>query len=260
MSGDPRPAGHRPANLGGEMVAIEVVLLHDGDHESIQPGALLVGNVLGGHDQDGDPGGLGPHDQRVDHVEAADLRHQQVQDDQVGQFGARGLDRLAAAVGALDGAGQPQQPDRDQLHRLRIVVDHEDLEIAPLRQRVQAQIEQRFVELLPRDRLLHDRRGAEREALVAIGDDRDDHDRDAPDVGNLFQAVEKLPAVHVGKHDVQRDQREPLLYRDRQRRLGGSGMQDGEAFGLELDTDQVGRLVVVFHDQRQPVARRHVDQ
>ena len=60
-----------------------------------------------------------------------------------------------------------------------IVVDHQDLERLALRERKQAEIDERLVQLLPGDRLLHDRRGAEREALVAIGDDRDDHDRDA---------------------------------------------------------------------------------
>ena len=69
---------------------------------------------------------------------------------------------------------------RDQLHRLGIVIDDQDLERPALRERKQAQIDERLVQLLPGDRLLHHRRGAEREALVAVRDDRDDHDRDAP--------------------------------------------------------------------------------
>src|SRR6185369_15939726 len=54
MSSALRPAGHRPAYFGGEAIAIEAVLLHDRDHEAVQPEAVLLGNALGGHDQDGD--------------------------------------------------------------------------------------------------------------------------------------------------------------------------------------------------------------
>ena len=118
--------------------------------------------------------------ERLHHVEAVHLRHHQIEHDQVRQLLPRGLDRLAAAVRAQHGAGQAQDADGDQLHRLGIVVDHEDLERLALRERKQAELDERLVQLLPGDRLLHDRRGAEREALVAIRHDRDDHDRDAP--------------------------------------------------------------------------------
>ena len=128
-----------------------------------------------------------------------------------------------------------------------------------LRERKQTELDERLVQLLPGDRLLHDRRGAEREALVAIRHDRDDHDRDAPQRRHLLEAAEELPAVHVGQHDVQGDQRQRLLHREHQRGLGGGGVQHREALRLELHADQVGGLEVVFHHQRGARARRRLD-
>ena len=66
--------------------------------------------------------------ERLDHVEAVDVRHHQIEHDQIRQLPARHLDRLAAAIRAQHGAGQVRDADGDQLHRFRIVVDHEDLE------------------------------------------------------------------------------------------------------------------------------------
>ena len=75
------------------------------------------------------------------------------------------------------------------------------------------------------------------------------------EVGHLLDAAEELPAVHVGQHDVERDERQRLLHRERERGLGGGGVQHREALGLELHADQLGGLVVVFDDQRGARAR-----
>lgn len=42
-----------------------------------------------------------------------------------------------------------------------------------------------------------------REALVAIRNDRNDHDWHAGERRNFLQVAEQLPAVHVGQQDVQ---------------------------------------------------------
>ena len=74
--------------------------------------------------------------------------------------------------------------------------------------------------------------------------------------GICLRRLEELPAVHVGQHDVQRDQRQRLLRREHQRGLGGGGVQHREAFRLELHADQLRGLVVVLDDQRGARARQ----
>ena len=59
--------------------------------------------------------------------------------------------------------------------------------------------------------------------------------------GMLLSLFEKHPAVGVGHHDVERDQREWLggLFGDRDRRVRARRVHHREALGLELDTDQL---------------------
>ena len=102
---------------------------------------------------------------------------------------------------------------------------------------------------------MHDARGAEREALGRIGHDRNDHDWNMLERRRSLDLIQELPAIHVGQHDVQGNERQRLPRRENQRRLGGRGVQDDEALGLELHTDEVGGLVVVFHDQRSKRSR-----
>ena len=148
----------------------------------------------------------------------------------------------------------PSSRTRDQLDRLRIVVDDQHRERAALRQRVQAQIGQRRRRAPARVIGFCSTAAAPSEkpllrsatiAMITTGI--------APDIGNLLEAVEELPAVHARQHDVQRDQAERLLRRHHQRRFGAGGVQHGEALGLEQHADQVGRLVVVFDHQRDAV-------
>jgi hypothetical protein len=75
----------------------------------------------------------------------------------------------------------------DDFDGLRTVIDHEDLERPALQQGKQSPVDQRLAELLPRDRLLHDRRRAEREARAGIGLNRDDDQRDAPQLVDLLE-------------------------------------------------------------------------
>ena len=108
---------------------------------------------------------------------------------------------------AQHGTGQAHDADGDQLHRLGIVINHEDFERLAPQERQQPNLNERLRQLVSGHGLLHDRRGAEREAPVAIRHDRNDHDRDVHECWHLLDATEKFPAVHVGQHDVQGDQR-----------------------------------------------------
>ena len=105
--------------------------------------------MFGGNHEYRYAGGLGILVERRNDVEPADLRHHQVEHDQIRQLSPRCIDCLPSAVGAEHGARQPEDPDRDQLDRLWIVVDNEDLERISLRQWEQAKPDKRLVQLLP---------------------------------------------------------------------------------------------------------------
>ena len=77
-------------------------------------------------------GGLVLFAERRHDVEAVDLRHHQVEHDQLRQLPPRDVDRLAATVGAQHGTGQADHADRDELHRRGIVIDDEDRELFAL--------------------------------------------------------------------------------------------------------------------------------
>src|SRR5512140_2444805 len=74
---------HGASDFRREPVAVEVGLFHDRRHVAVQPGAILVGDVHGGHDEDRDAGGRGTFLKRSDDVEAVRLRHHEIEDDQV---------------------------------------------------------------------------------------------------------------------------------------------------------------------------------
>src|ERR1035441_11079929 len=136
-SGDQGAVRHDPPDFGRESVTVALALVHDRRHIAIEPVAVLGGDLLDGDDQDRNASGVGMLLERLHHGEAVHLRHHQIEDDQVRQLLPRGIDRLAAAVCARDGAGQAQDADGHQLHRLGIVVDHEDLELLVVRGRKQ---------------------------------------------------------------------------------------------------------------------------
>ena len=93
---------------------------------------------------------IGASLERLDDVEAADVGHHQIEHDQIGELPFRGGDRLAAAVGAQERAGHALHADSDELNRLGIVVHHEDLQCLTLRHRKQPELDERLVQLLPR--------------------------------------------------------------------------------------------------------------
>src|SRR6185295_1997649 len=140
---------HGPADFGRKTVPIEGGLFHDRRHIAIELGAILVGDLLGGHHQDRNASRVGTVLERLDDVEAVHVRHHQIEDDQVRQFLPRDTDRLFAAERAQHRAGEAEDPYGDELHRLWIVVHHQDFEHPAVADGKQAQINQRFEQLLP---------------------------------------------------------------------------------------------------------------
>lgn len=74
-------------------------------------------------------------------------------------------------------------------------------------------------------------------------------DRNRGERRRLLQAIEKLPSIHVGQHDVERDEREGLLLGEHERLLRGGSVQDLEAVSLELHVEELcGPRVVFDHE------------
>jgi hypothetical protein len=161
----------------------------------------------------------------------------------------------SAAIGSQDGARHALDVHGHQGDGGGVVVHDQDLARNPVGERKHADVHERFVQLLAGDRLLDHGGGAEREALRRVRHDGDDHHRDAPEIRGLLDAGEELPAVHLRQHDVEDDQREPLLQREDERVLGAGGMHDPEPLRLQLDPDQL-RRTARRPPRRGPCARR----
>src|SRR5580700_8598452 len=125
----PHPSRRRgPPDFGQEAVAIELGLLHDRQDVATQLDVVLGRDLLGRHHEDRNSSRVRIGAQRFHDVEPVDLRHHQVEHDEVRQLSLRGVDGLLAAVGAQDGAGQSHDPEGDELYRLGVVIHHHDLE------------------------------------------------------------------------------------------------------------------------------------
>src|ERR1019366_7348910 len=149
MLGDQLAARHGPPNFGHNAVTVEHDLFYDRRHMASEPGAVLGGDLLGGDHEDRNAGRVRMPVERLHHVEAVYLRHHQIEHDQVRELLPRRIDRLTAAVRAMDGASQAQDADGHQLHRLGIVVNHEDCELLALRERKQTKLDERPIQLVP---------------------------------------------------------------------------------------------------------------
>ena len=93
--------------------------------KAVESHAIGGGDLLGGHDENGNSSGFLILAERLDDVEAAHLRHHEIEDDQIGSLSPRELDRLASAERAQNGARQTKQADGDELHGPGVVIDHE---------------------------------------------------------------------------------------------------------------------------------------
>src|SRR6476619_2490773 len=89
MSGENLTAGYRPSDLDCEAARIEVTLLHDRRHETIQLVAVFGRQRFGGDDKNRYARRCGIIMKRIHHVKTAHIRHQQVEHDQIGQLLSR---------------------------------------------------------------------------------------------------------------------------------------------------------------------------
>src|SRR5687767_10388138 len=166
--------GHRPPNLGDEPIAVEVRLFHHRHDEPVELRAVLGSDMLGGDNENWYTCSVGIRMQRRHHVETVYLGHHEIEHDKIRQLAPGRVDRFPPSIRSQYGTGQAQQPYRDQLHCLGIVIDDQDLERLAFRERKEAELHEQLSQLLPRDGLLHDPGGAEREAPTVVRDDRDD--------------------------------------------------------------------------------------
>src|SRR4051812_22683930 len=191
--------------------------------------------------------------ERVDDVETVYVGHQEVEHDQVREIALRHLDCITAAVRARHRARHTLDVERDQLHRPGVVVDDQNAQGFARLDGYEAELSQGIVQLLARDRLLHHRRGAKRESLVAIRDYGDDDDRHLFERRHVLETAEQLPTIHLREHDVERYQRQLILLRQHQRGFGRHGVNDLEAFRLEVYANELGGFQVVFDDHRDAI-------
>ena len=182
ISGDRLTSGHRPPDLGREAVAVELGLLDD--RSITKPFSLARSSAvicLAVTTRIGMRRRVGLSLERLDHVEAVHLRHHQIEHDQVRAApAARSRSPRGRRTRAAPCSARPRMRTAISSTALGSSSTTSTLSVWPCGDGKQAEIDERLVQLLPGDRLLHDRRGAEREALVAVGHDRDDDDRDAP--------------------------------------------------------------------------------
>src|SRR6267154_4614158 len=128
MSDDRLASRHRPPDFGRKAGTVELRLFHDRCDVTIQLDAVLGRNSLGGDHHDRNVSRCSVFTECHNYVEAVHLRHHEIQDNQVRQLTLRGLDCLLASVRPENGAGQILDTGADQLHRPKVVIDHEHFE------------------------------------------------------------------------------------------------------------------------------------
>src|SRR3954469_25993520 len=82
----PRTHGHRAPDLHAEAGALERRLTHDARDVTVEPVAVRGGDLLRREDDNRDARRLRMPVERLHDIEAADVRHHQVEDDEVGQL------------------------------------------------------------------------------------------------------------------------------------------------------------------------------
>src|SRR6266480_4845190 len=120
---------HRSTDLDGEVPSVEVRLLHDRRHVTIQLVAVFRVDLFGRDHQNRYACRRWIIMKRAYHVEAVHIRHHQVEHDQVGQLTLRNFDPLATAIGTQNFASQGIDVGLDESHLRRIVVDDENSQI-----------------------------------------------------------------------------------------------------------------------------------
>ena len=115
------------------------------------------------------------------------------------------LDGVGATLADLDRPALRFQGDPDELEGHRVVVDDDDGPAAGLAGRGRDDAPDGEDELLLVHRFDEVVGGAEREALAALGQHRDDDDGRPGDVGVGLDGVQDLPAAQAGQLDVEDD-------------------------------------------------------
>ena len=181
-------------------------------HESdpaVEPFAVVGFERLRGEDDHRDVGGLGAAGERLDDGEPVGLGHEQVDEDDRRSGGRDQLDRVGASLADLDGPALRLQGDPDELEGHRVVVDDDDGPAAGLAGRGRDDAPDGEDELLLVHRLDEVVGGAEREALAALRQHRDDDDRASRRCPGRTSPREDLPAAHARKLDVEDDGHRP---------------------------------------------------
>ena len=110
-----------------QLLALEALFLHDQGHRFFQPVGFSFGQVFGADDDDGQVAGLGVGAQTVDHAEAVEARHDEVQQQDIG---TTGLDSLQPGH-AVERGIQPEfrfgQELAQHIRDIGIVIHHEDV-------------------------------------------------------------------------------------------------------------------------------------
>ena len=101
-----------------------------------------------------------------------------------------------------------------------------------------------------RGRLVEEREGAARQAVLAVLVQRDDLHRDVPRRRVLLQLAEHRPAQHVGQEHVERDRRRPVLAGQRQRLGAAHRHQHLEALVVGEIDHHAGVVGIVLDDQQ----------
>jgi hypothetical protein len=142
MSGYHSSSRHRTPDFIGKAIGINFALVHYRRDVSIEPDAILGSDFLGCDDNDGNAGGIFLLVEGIHHLESADLRHHEIENDEVRVLTASRIDGLASTVGADDYSGHAQHSHGHKLDRIGIVVDDEDREPLSVGKRKQSELGQ----------------------------------------------------------------------------------------------------------------------
>src|SRR5579885_3402618 len=136
-----------------------------------------------------------------EHFEARHVRQAQIQHDAIAWSLAQRGQRLAAGldVDDLDIVVTKQFVDAHLLDG--IVLDHQEAPLARLGEFLDAR--ERFLDALPRGRLIDEGKGAAGEPVLPVLVERDDLHRNVPRQRVLLELAQHVPAEHVGQEHVE---------------------------------------------------------
>ena len=211
-----------------------------------RPG-FVCGQILGADDDDGQVTGLGVGAQTVDHAEAVEARHDEVQQKDVGTIGLNGLKAGHAIERGIQREFRFRQDLAQHIRDVGIVIHHENVFLPAKRGTGDA------VERIPdRDgieRLEQVSRRAQSEAEGFIIDDGEQDDRDVGSGRICFQIVKDLPAIHAGHEDIQQDGLRLLFAGQAQAILSIACAGDFEFLLVEVLLQKVDCIGIIVDDQ-----------